>query len=39
MKKIFLSLFLALVSLSSVAQNRQVLDDLKADPRKAYGND
>ena len=39
MKKIFLSLFLALVAVMAVAQNRQVLDDLKADPRKAYGND
>lgn len=39
MKKLFVSLFVALIAVMAVAQNRQVLDDLKADPRKAYGND
>ena len=39
MKKILVSVFLALVAVMAVAQNRNVLDDLKADPRKAYGND
>lgn len=38
-KKILVSVFLALVAVMAVAQNRNVLDDLKADPRKAYGND
>lgn len=39
MKKILATLFLAFLALTTWAQNRAALDDLKADPRKAYGTD
>lgn len=39
MKRFFASILLVLTAAMAVAQNRQVLDDLKADPMKAYGGD
>ena len=39
MKKILTTFFVALLAISAGAQNRAVLDDLKADPRRAYGTD
>ena len=39
MKKIFTFLFLGLFAVSAWAQGQSVSDQLKADPRKAYGND
>ena len=39
MKKIITSLLFVLVAMSAWAQNVSVLDQLKADPRKGYGND
>lgn len=39
MKKYFLSLFLLCMAVLAIAQNNNVLNELKADPRKAYGTD
>ena len=39
MKKIFLTLLVVLSTLTVWGQNNAILDRLKADPRKAYGND
>ena len=39
MKMIFTSLFLALVTMALWAQGGPVLDQLKSDPKKSYGND
>ena len=39
MKRTFAILFLALAGLTAWAQNTPALDQLKADPRKSYGND
>lgn len=39
MKKIFTSFILALVAMNLWAQGGSVLDQLKSDPKKSYGND
>ena len=39
MKKIFTLLLFAALASTTWAQNRNVLNELKADPRKAYGTD
>jgi len=39
MRKILTTLFVVLFTMVAWAQNYAVLDQLKADPRKAYGND
>lgn len=39
MKKIFTSFILALVAMNLWAQGDSVLDQLKSDPKKSYGND
>ena len=39
MKKILTTLLLALFTVTTWAQQSSVLDQLKADPRKAYGTD
>ena len=39
MKKTFTTLFVVLLAVMVGAQNLNVLDQLKADPRRAYGND
>ena len=39
MKKTLLSLFLLCMAVVATAQNSNVLNELKADPRKAYGTD
>ena len=39
MKKLLASIILTVVSLTLSAQNSSVLDQIKADPKKSYGND
>ena len=39
MKLLIITLTISLLSLSAVAQNLSAVDQLKANPRKAYGND
>ena len=39
MKKILSILFLVLMSLTTWGQGKSAMDQLKEDPRKAYGND
>ena len=39
MKQLIITLTISLLSLSAVAQNLSAVDQLKANPRKAYGND
>ena len=39
MRKLFLTLSLSLMAITVVAQSLSALDQLKANPRKAYGND
>ena len=39
MKELLASIILAVVSLTLSAQNSSVLDQVKADPKKSYGND
>ena len=39
MRKLFTTLLLVLIATMAWAQSNAVLDQLKADPRKAYGND
>ena len=39
MKQLIITLTVSLLSLSAVAQNLSAVDQLKANPRKAYGND